>query len=277
MKRRNIGIAAMLIVVLGNVANAGTIEYAWEGWLTPLDVNADPSDWVDSVKVNQCVIGATKMNYRENLTWARIAPLLLLIGTGAAVLAVPGRPAMAELIKYEWSGTMTPLEANVDPWNIGAEKGFVISVLVNQDSLDLDASLVVARFDLLDAELLIDGVPQESFDRGVILIEDRDFGDSLSIILFDVEFNGVREGFFTGARLPSSTFTLTSMVEAPPVFSPAMMISTGGGVSDDSSYATTRHAGTIVTGALIPEPSTFVLSLLAAIGVGFARWRNRIR
>ena len=42
MKRRNIGIAAMLILVLGNVANAGTIEYAWEGWLTPLDVNADP-------------------------------------------------------------------------------------------------------------------------------------------------------------------------------------------------------------------------------------------
>ena len=42
MKRRNIGIAAMLIVVLGNVANAGTIEYAWEGWITPLDVNADP-------------------------------------------------------------------------------------------------------------------------------------------------------------------------------------------------------------------------------------------
>ena len=42
MKRRNIGIAAMLIVVLGDVANAGTIEYAWEGWITPLDVNADP-------------------------------------------------------------------------------------------------------------------------------------------------------------------------------------------------------------------------------------------
>ena len=214
------------------------------------------------------------MNYRENLTWARIAPLLLLIGTGAAGLAVPGRPAMADLIKYEWSGTMTPLEANVDPWNIGDEKRFVISVLVNQDSLDLDASLVVARFDLLDAELLIDGVPQESFDRGVILIEDRDFGDSLSLILFDVEFNGVRERFFTALNLPAETMTFGRLAEDPPVFSPTMTILPGGARSESSSYRTLVELDTTVTATVIPEPSTMLLIVFAALGVGITRRRS---
>ena len=214
------------------------------------------------------------MNYRENLTWARIAPLLLLIGTGAAVLAVPGRPAMADLIKYKWSGTMTPLEANVDPWNIGAEKRFVISVLVNQDSLDLHSEVDIAIFELSSATLLIDGMSPTLLNGGRIFFADRESRDSISIDFDEVEFNGVRERFFTGVRLPTSTFTFVSIFESPPVFSPADTTTGGGTLGDGSSYGTFSGVGATVTAAVIPEPSSLVLAVLASLGVGITRWRS---
>lgn len=211
----------------------------------------------------------------EYLRSASIAPVIILVGS--TILAFTGQRAMALPVAYSWRGTMTPLEANVDPWDIGSVKPFTITVLVNQDAVDLDASLVVARFDLLDAELLIDGVPQQSFDRGVILIEDRDFRDSLSIILFDVQFNGVRERFFAGASLPTATLTFARPFESPPFFSATETISRGGAESENSSYSTFSGLNTTVTATVIPEPSTFVLSLLAIIYVGipFRRKRNR--
>ncbi len=215
------------------------------------------------------------MNRTQSLRRARIAPLVILITS--IMLAVSSQTSMAAPVAYSWRGTMEPLEANVDPWEIGAKKDFTITVLVNQDSLDLDASVVVARFDLLDAELLIDGVAQQSFDRGVILIEDNDLRDIFDIILFDVEFNGIRERFFTGLNLPATTISFDQSLEAPPLFSPTLTIFPGGAQSESSSYGTFVELDTTVTATVIPEPSTMLLIVFAALGVGIMRWRNRIR
>ena len=217
------------------------------------------------------------MNYRENLTWASIAPLLLLIGTGATVLAVPGRPAMADLIKYKWSGTMTPLEANVDPWEIGASKPFFISVTVDDNSDDFDTDVRDARFNLSDAVLLIDGVPATVLNGRRMFFGDRDSRDLVSISLDEVEFNGVREMFFTGTGLPASTFTFATDFESPPLFPETKTITGGGATSESSSYFTVVSLGTTVTVNVIPEPSTFILGLFAILGAGIMCWRNRIR
>ncbi len=218
------------------------------------------------------------MNYRENLTWARIAPLLLLIGAGATVPAVTERPAMADLIRYEWSGTMTPLEANVDPWEIGAtKKPFFISVTVDENADDFDTDLRDTRFNLSDAVLLIDGVPATVLNGRRMFFGDRDSRDLVSISLDEVEFNGVREQFFTGTGLPASTFTFATDFESPPLFSETKTITGGGATSESSSYFTVVSLGTTVTVNVIPEPSTFILGLFAILGAGIICWRNRIR
>ena len=205
-----------------------------------------------------------------------IAPAAVVVC--CVLLAVVNSTSRAAVIEYSWAGTLEPLEADEDPWRIGAAgKPFVITAFVDEDAVDLDLSVVVARFDLLHAELLIDGVRQEALGRGLILIHDRDVRDILSILLFDVQFLSVREGFVTGLDLPPSALTFEENLETPPVFSAADTITAGGATSDSSSYFTFIDLGTSVRARIIPEPSTMVLALLAALGVGIMRSRNRIR
>ena len=90
-------------------------------------------------------------------------------------------------------------------------------------------------------------------------------------------FNGVDEEFFTSAQLPTSTFTFTGNSETPPIFPPAMILSTTGTGGGGSSYSTFVEGGDIVRATLIPEPSTFVLTLLGILGVAMTRRRTRSR
>ena len=205
MKRRNIGIAAMLIVVLGNVANAGTIEYAWEGWLTQLDVN-------------------------------------------------------------------------VDPWELGAlGKPYAIAGSVDDNAADLNETVATAIFELNDITLVIDGMSPSFLGSGRVFLGDREIRDLVTIDLDDIEVNGVREPLFTVAQLPPSTFAFESIDESPPTFPATITIFGGGAVGDGSSYSARTEAGVIVTGMIIPEPTSLLLALLASLGAGITLRRNRSR
>ena len=216
------------------------------------------------------------MNYRENLTWASVAPLLLLIGTGATVLAVPGRPAMADLIKYQWQGTIVPREVGVDPWAIGEAARFSIAGIVDENAADLDDDIRDARFTLLDVHLLIDGDAPTSIGEGSITFRESS-SDRVSISLDEVVVNGTNEPFVTSFRLDTSTFTFQNILESPPIFPPAMTIVAGTSVHERSSYRIGEELGATVTVTVIPEPSTFALILLALLGPTVFFWRSCTR
>lgn len=200
--------------------------------------------------------------------------IVLLI---AILLAIPSQAALAELIVYSWEGTIEPLDPNIDPWKIGAGKPFSVSAIVDEDAADIDPEVDGAFFDLTDASLSIDGVQATEFNDGTIWFQELGGSDSVGIRTDEIEFNGVFDGLFTFVALPKSTFTFTDIVEVPPIFPPAMMLSRQGAETVRSSYRTFVDGGVIVTAAPIPEPSTFVLSLLAALVAGMTLRRGRIR
>ena len=218
------------------------------------------------------------MNRTKSLRWARIVPLVVVVGWTLLALDATTKTALSAPIAYTWTGTIEPLEANVDPWEIGAtKKPFFISVTVDENADDFDTDLRDTRFNLSDAVLLIDGVPATVLNGRRMFFGDRDSRDLVSISLDEVEFNGVREQFFTGTGLPASTFTFATDFESPPLFSETKTITGGGATSESSSYFTVVSLGTTVTVNVIPEPSTFILGLFAILGAGIICWRNRIR
>ena len=192
------------------------------------------------------------------------------------VLTVASSTSRGALVEYSWKGTIEPLDVNEDPWGIGAGLVFVITGVVDETALDLDDDVGDARFDLFDAQLLIDGVAPESIGDGSISFRESS-SDDISITLQDVIFRGTRERFFVSARLPTSTFAFEEIAESPPIFLPTTMSITGGTVSGQSSYRTITYAGDIVTATSIPEPSTFALILLALLGPTIFFWRSCTR
>ena len=193
------------------------------------------------------------------------------------VLLAANSISRAGTIEYKWRGTIEPLDVNEDPWGIGAGLPFTISGVLKTDALDLDDDIGDARFDLFDAELLINGVASESIGEGSISFDQLSTSDEIGMTLRDVTFNGVRESFFTSARIPTVTFMFDELFESPPIFLPTTVSITGGTVSGQSSYRTITHAGDIVTVTLIPEPSTFALMLLALFGSTLFFWRSCTR
>ena len=192
------------------------------------------------------------------------------------VLLAANSISRAGTIEYNWRGTIEPLDVNEDPWGIGGGLVFVITGVVDETAVDLDDDVGDARFDLFDAQLLIDGVAPESIGEGSISFRESS-SDDVSITLQDVNFNGSRERFFVGVDLPTSTFTFDAIAESPPVFLPATISTTGASVSGQSSYRTITYAGDIVTATSIPEPSTFALILLALLGPTIFFWRSCTR
>ena len=192
------------------------------------------------------------------------------------VLLAANSISRAGTIEYNWRGTIEPLDVNEDPWGIGAGLPFTISGVLKTDALDLDDDIGDARFDLFDAELLINGVASEPIDEGSISFRESS-SDRISITLQDVVFRGTRERFVVSARMPTSTFTFDEIAESPPVFLPATISTTGASVSGQSSYRTITFAGDLVTATLIPEPSTFALILLALVGPTIFFWRSCTR
>ena len=198
------------------------------------------------------------------------------LAVGFVVLTVVSSTSRGALIEYSWQFTIEPLDVNEDPWGIGASLLFVITDIVDQTAVDLDDDVGDARFDLFDAELLIDGVAPESIGEGSISFRESS-SDQISIGLNDVIFNGVREPFFVGARLPTSTFAFADAFESPPIFFPTMTSTISGTVSGQSSYGTLVNVGVTVTVTPIPEPSTIVLILLALLGPTIFFWRSCTR
>ena len=199
----------------------------------------------------------------------RLSATALVVG----FVLLASSTSRGELIKYSWRGVLEPKNPAVDPWEIGAAgRGFVISATV-----DLAAPLMFEAFFVLsDAELLIDGLEPAIFHAGRLFLGDGEVYDGVNILLDEIEVNGVTELYFTEVRLPTSTFDFTTLPETPPVFPPTMITMGGGGVSGGSSYATITEAGSIVTATVIPEPSTFVITLVALLSLMFyAGARNR--
>ena len=192
----------------------------------------------------------------------RLSATALVVG----FVLLASSTSRGELIKYSWRGVLKPNNPAVDPWEIGAAgRGFVISATV-----DLAAPLMFEAFFVLsDAELLIDGLEPAIFHAGRLFLGDGEVYDGVNILLDEIEVNGVTELYFTEVRLPTSTFDFTILPETPVVFPPTMINMGGGGISDGSSYRTITEAGTVVTATVIPEPSTFVLALVALLGLMF--------
>ena len=134
----------------------------------------------------------------------------------ATLLAIPTQAGMAQTIAYSWQGTIERIDADDDPWFLGADrKPFTISALVDVDEVDFQTrSVPAASFILSDVDFRIDGVRATSFGEGSIFFSSQPSQDSASIDLEEVEFNGRRDGFVTGVRLPSSTFAFASLEES---------------------------------------------------------------
>ena len=187
----------------------------------------------------------------------------------AFVVIIPVKASLAETIIYAWTGTIEPREEGVDPWDVGEQgRGFTVSIFLN----DSKAPEVGFAFIPDQALLDIDGVGSFSFNEGTIFdasinFRERNSWDEITIRFDEVQFDGVPELFVTATRLPTSTFTLTGAPELPPLFSPATSTRTGV-VSDRSSYSIRVAAGAIVTATVIPEPSAFVLAVMALVSFG---------
>ena len=212
----------------------------------------------------------TRLNYFGTLPVAAVV-------VGCLLLALADSTSRADTIRYSWVGTLAPEDPAIDPWGIGAGKPFTISGIVDEDAVDIDPEVRGAFFILTDAALVIDGVAASEFNDGTIWFREILGKDSIEIDSENVRFNGIRDGLFTVVSLPASTFSLTNIAEAPPVFAPAMMDRLRGAGTVSSSYGTLVDGGTVVTATRIPEPTTFVLALLAALGAGITVRRGRIR
>ena len=195
-----------------------------------------------------------------------------------ALIVCMAQPGMAGTIEYSFEGTILPRDAAIDPWEIGAAgKPFTISAIVDEEAVDIDPEVRGAFFSLTDAALVIDGTAATEFNDGTIWFREQNGRDSVNISSDDVRFNGFRDGFLTLAALPTSTFTFTNSAENPPIFAPEMTVLGSGAGTVASSYVTAVESGVVVTATPVPEPSTFALTLLAALGVGTTFRRGRTR
>lgn len=200
---------------------------------------------------------------------------IILLVALVVIIIIPVQVSLAGTIIYRWTGTIVPLEANVDPWDIGVNGlPFTISGTVNDQTVDTQDLVDTAIFELSDAELVIDGAVPTFLSGRQAVFGDRNSGDSLSIHFDEVVFNGVREPFFATARLPISTFAFASTFESPPVFGPTLTIRRSGAGGERSSYIGLSNEGVKVTATPIPEPSTFVLAFLAMLAVGTSFWKR---
>ena len=203
---------------------------------------------------------------RLNITAVSICLVTMLF-------AIQGH-ALGGTITYSWTGRIVPEFVNLDPWAIGPGKPFSISVTLSDNSEDVDPKVDGAAFDALKVVFLIDGelptsIGDDFFGIGGIGFHDFASRDDISIGLNNVQFNGVTEASFrTRVRLPVSTFNLTNVVEFPPLFPPTRTITRNSGTGVGSSYRTITEVGVLVTATRIPEPSTFLLALLALSVLG---------
>lgn len=203
---------------------------------------------------------------------------IILLLALVVIIITPVQVSLAGTIIYGWTGTIVPLDANIDPWDIGLNGlPFTISGTVNDQTVDTQDLVDTATFRLSRAELLINGMAPAFLGDGHVSFGDRNSGDRVTIDLDEVEFNGVGEPLVALVLLPNSTFAFTEVFESPPAFLSAVAISSASAISNDSSYRASVETGAVVTATIIPEPSSLVLALLAIVAVPVAFWRRRVR
>ena len=131
--------------------------------------------------------------------------------------------------------------------------------------MDGGAAIDRAGFGPPDIVFLIDGASPTSLDHGHLTFSELATRDTISILFHDIGFSGIVEDrLFVTVGLPTSTFTFTNPIEAPPLFPPTLTVTAGGTGGDGSSYATFTDVGVLVTATRIPEPSTLLLLLSGA-------------
>ena len=208
----------------------------------------------------------------------------------AVLVGAMGRAGIAAPIVYSWTGTLERRNEANDPWGLGdLATPFFISVAVKEEALDgrgdigdeLDLILAAfSGFDLSDPQFRIDGEPTIVGDDNRMFFFDGDVSDSVEILFENVFFRGHSAPILSEARVPGSTFTFDEDFESPPVFSTVKTIFPSSAPLGASPYRATVDAGIATTGSIVPEPSAFVLALLALLGAGGAGrtlWRSRIR
>ena len=210
--------------------------------------------------------------------------LLLIV---AVLVGAMGRAGMSAPIVYSWTGTLERRNEANDPWGLGdVMTPFFISVAVKEEARDrrgddgdeFDLTFAFfSGFDLTDPQFRIDGEPAIVREDNRILFFDSESTDFVEILMGDVFFRGRSVAILSKARIPGSTFTFDENFESPPTFSPVTTKFPSSAPLGESPYRAAVDAGVTVTGALIPEPSTLSLALMALLGVTMKLRRNRNR
>ncbi len=203
----------------------------------------------------------------------------------AVLLGAMGRAGSAQPIVYSWTGTLERRNEGDDPWGLGAVlTPFFMSVAVLDDATDgrgdigddLDLTLAAfSGFDLTDPQFQIDGEAAIVREDNRIFFFDGESTDTVDLKFRDVFFRGSSATISSVAYIPGSTFTFDENFESPPSF--LTVKTTGPSLIFEGPYRVAVSAGVNVTGTPVPEPSTFVLVLVAMlIAAGILR-RNRSR
>ena len=222
------------------------------------------------------------MKLFDHFRCVRIAPLAILIGS--IFLAVTAQSALGGF--YSWTGTLERRNEANDPWGLGdVVTPFFMSVAVLDDARDgrgdigddLDLTLAAfSGFDLTDPQFRIDGEAAIVREDNRIFFFDGDSTDTIDLTFHDVFFRGGSATIRSVARIPGSTFTFDEDFESPPAFAtvntkfPSLTIFEG-------PYRVVVAAGVTATGTPVPEPSTFVLVLVAMLSAAGILRRNRSR
>ena len=204
----------------------------------------------------------------------------------AVLLGAMGRAGSAQPIVYSWTGTLERRNEGDDPWGLGAVlTPFFMSVAVLDDATDgrgdigddLDLTLAAfSGFDLTDPQFRIDGEPAIVREGNQIFFFDGESTDFIDLTFHDVFFRGGSATIHSVARIPGSTFTFDENFESPPAF---LTVKTTGPslTAFEGPYLVAVATGVSVTGTPVPEPSTFVLVLVAMLSAAGILRRNRSR
>ena len=203
----------------------------------------------------------------------------------ALLLGAIGRAGMSAPIVYSWTGTLERRNEANDPWGLGdVVTPFFISVAVLDDARDRRGDIgdefdltfaVFSGFDLTDPQFRIDGEPAVVREDNRIFFFDGDSTDFVDLKFRDVFFRGNSATIASVARIPGSTFTFDEDFESPPAFS--TVNTKFESLTFEGPYRVAVAAGVSVTGSPVPEPSTFVLVLMAMLSAAGILRRNRSR
>jgi hypothetical protein len=184
-------------------------------------------------------------------------------------VTITGSTAIADVIRYAWSGVIVSDGAD-DPWSIGQHgKSFSLSATVSSDAADvLSDSVQFSAFNLNDADLVIEGQQVSYVGNGTIDFTDNS-GGILDVVLVAGEFqsHGTKVEIESAVALDPATFMFTHENELLPVLTSTTNM-------DRISccrppYVLVVQAGSAVI--VVPEPTNGLMCFLGWILIGSTR------